>query len=255
MWWWNEHSNTRFRISTGIRISNQYSMFVKQCACVAQELFAEEMEASSSSEQSSVWNHFAKHKVAGQASCKYCNKRLKWNGSTTSNLWNHVKKFHGVAVPDQKPHGLVSARQRSPSLVRSNSVPLPSRKPEPRVTQITYFFKLVHAHMEDRPLSTNNDEGFGVCRGGLQSSVTYASGCHFTRRARICKGYFEEGSWEIWSFLDDYRLADKSSNRRICCVYLPFYQPWVEARLLPSVDKSYAWKPHCPKYYRSSAKC
>ena len=160
---------------------------------MAKELFVEKIEASSSSEQSSVWNHFAKHKVVGQASCKYCNKKLKWNGSTTSNIRDYVKKFHSAAVPDQKPHGLVSARKPSPSLVRSNSFPLPSRKTEPGVTQITNFFSspfMLRCKME-----TDNRASVGmVCR----------------RHATSLNNH-DEGLYAVLAFVDpNYRVPSRT---------------------------------------------
>ena len=45
----------------------------------------------SSAGSSSVWKHFEKNNGAGSVSWKLYQKTLKWNESTASSLWNHIK--------------------------------------------------------------------------------------------------------------------------------------------------------------------
>ena len=51
----------------------------------------------SSASSSSVWKHLEKNKGAVTVTHRLCQETLKWNGSMTSSLWNHIKGQHASA--------------------------------------------------------------------------------------------------------------------------------------------------------------
>jgi len=56
--------------------------------------------SESSQSKRTVWNHFTRmdNHDAKKAKCRYCNKVYSNAGSSTSNMWNHIKRAHPKAL-------------------------------------------------------------------------------------------------------------------------------------------------------------
>jgi hypothetical protein len=56
--------------------------------------------------RSNIWNHFEKlpgFEQHRRVKCLHCDKHYVCNGSSTGNLWKHIKKAHPDVVVDQQP--------------------------------------------------------------------------------------------------------------------------------------------------------
>ena len=114
--------------------------------------------------ESAIWDHFSKEKAAGVAKCTLCSKELKWNGSTTSNLWNHLRLYHSSVISSSED--LKPIVRRAASLPSSSTTQLrldgcfgkPSRCSVARALRITNLL-VEWCARNIRPLCVVNDEG------------------------------------------------------------------------------------------------
>lgn len=51
---------------------------------------------------SEIWKHFEPFALEKKALCKHCKIKYAYNGSSTKNLWDHVRNKHAQFIPDQK---------------------------------------------------------------------------------------------------------------------------------------------------------
>ena len=72
--------------------------------------------------KSSVWEFMERDTPQkGKARCKLCEKVLAFNGSTTTNLWNHVRNIHDKLLKGESAAASSSSQSRTPA---SSCVPL-----------------------------------------------------------------------------------------------------------------------------------
>ena len=51
---------------------------------------------------SQVYKHYTKDKINQKAQCKLCNKFVPWKGSSTKDLWTHLKNHHSSEYKELK---------------------------------------------------------------------------------------------------------------------------------------------------------
>ena len=115
---------------------------------------------------SDVWKHMNKNDPElGKATCRMCDKVLRYNGATTSNLWDHVHRMHSSLFPVKRegpnsestqgagssPRSTLARAAAAPKLQRSSSRGCPSMMaaflskqvcPEPRARKINELLAL-----------------------------------------------------------------------------------------------------------------
>lgn len=106
------------------------------------------MSSSKRKLTSDIWLHFEKLPETTQKSkCKYCEAKISCIGKNTTNMWNHVKKFHSDKILEKT----------------SESIPIPtsSRSDEPPTKKQTTLTELFEKNI---PFATNDPRAIAITK-------------------------------------------------------------------------------------------